>query len=199
MAIIKFMLPVENTIVDKVENMAEEIWKVIPDYPDYQISNYGKIKSLKRGKDRILRPYTDGLGRLNVILYRNGKRVKRMSHALTYEVFNNYKRKKNECIHHIDENVNNNYISNLKIMDVSEHSYIHNIGNTLSEETRKRMSMKSNKFKGYEIWLIKKILASDYYKNRKISHRFIGKMFKVKESVISHIKHGRHYNYINYP
>lgn len=32
----------------------EEIWKVIDEYPDYMVSNMGRIKSLKLGKEKRL-------------------------------------------------------------------------------------------------------------------------------------------------
>jgi hypothetical protein len=41
--------------------MEKEIWKDIPEYEGiYQISNLGNIKSLKFGKEKILKPYLIG-------------------------------------------------------------------------------------------------------------------------------------------
>ena len=33
----------------------KEIWKDIDEYPDYQISNMGRIKSIKFGKEKIIK------------------------------------------------------------------------------------------------------------------------------------------------
>ena len=33
----------------------KEIWKTIEDYPDYMISNLGNVKSLKFGKEKLLK------------------------------------------------------------------------------------------------------------------------------------------------
>jgi len=33
-----------------------EIWKDIPGFLDYQVSNLGRVKSLKREKEKILKP-----------------------------------------------------------------------------------------------------------------------------------------------
>lgn len=32
-----------------------EVWKTIEDYPDYQVSNLGRVKSLRFGKERIIK------------------------------------------------------------------------------------------------------------------------------------------------
>ena len=40
----------------------EEIWKTIEDNTDYQISNLGRVKSLKYGKERILKNKQDTKG-----------------------------------------------------------------------------------------------------------------------------------------
>lgn len=80
-----------------------EIWKTIKNFPDYQISSYGRIKSFKkwRGTDvRILKQREDKDEYLFVKLDKINKYI----HILLYETFNNYKLKNNECIHHKDEN-----------------------------------------------------------------------------------------------
>lgn len=48
-------------------------WKKIKDYEDYQISNYGDIKSLKKGKVRILKPSKTKQGYLQIVLCENSK------------------------------------------------------------------------------------------------------------------------------
>lgn len=45
-----------------------EIWKDIEGYEGYKISNYGNVKSLKFGKEKILKPIKDKYGYLQVIL-----------------------------------------------------------------------------------------------------------------------------------
>jgi hypothetical protein len=40
----------------------DEIWKVITDFPDYYVSNLGRVKSLKFGKEKILNPYKRRIG-----------------------------------------------------------------------------------------------------------------------------------------
>ena len=64
-----------------------ENWKQILDYPDYDVSDLGRVQSLKFGKTRILKPNDNGNGYLRVNLYANGKRKKRKVHRLVAEAF----------------------------------------------------------------------------------------------------------------
>lgn len=104
--------------------MNEEIWKDIPNYESlYQISNYGRIKSLskkiknKNGyritKDKILKNILADDGYLKTILYKNKKAKMFLVHRLVAQVFipniNNLPQ-----INHKDENKSNNYIDNLE-------------------------------------------------------------------------------------
>lgn len=116
----------------------EEIWKDIPGYEGlYQVSNYGKIKSLGRKtkipyserieKEKILKLSKGKDGYLYFDLCKNSKIKRKAVHIIEAEVFlnkNNFKYKKNEDIsnidynelqvNHIDENKTNNYIDNLE-------------------------------------------------------------------------------------
>ena len=57
----------------------EEIWKDKKDYEEhYQVSNCGRVKSIKFGKERILKPVPNSFGYLfvNYIIHVNVKRKK---------------------------------------------------------------------------------------------------------------------------
>lgn len=57
--------------------MIEEIWKSVPGFEDYEVSNYGRVRSLhyKNGnKVKVLKPFKDHQGYLHVNLRNNGKR-----------------------------------------------------------------------------------------------------------------------------
>lgn len=79
----------------------------------YQVSNLGKVKSLKYNKPKILKiGYTKrGYGSIN--LCKNGKISHRTIHRLVAEAFipnpNNY-----PCVNHKDENPRNNNVDNLE-------------------------------------------------------------------------------------
>ena len=53
-----------------------EVWKDIPGFENYQISNYGNVKSLnygRTGKPKLLKPTVSGKGYLQVRLSKSGK------------------------------------------------------------------------------------------------------------------------------
>lgn len=94
----------------------EEQWKDIIGYEGlYQISNLGRVKSLKYGKERILKPIKKKDGYLTVVLY-NGVGKKMYIHRLVAINFipnaNNLQE-----INHKDENKENNNLNNLEWTD----------------------------------------------------------------------------------
>jgi len=105
----------------------EEVWKTIKKYKDYQISNFGNVKSLRWGnRITILRPRDNKYGYLGVNLYRDGEKRKRVKiHRLVAEEFLR-KKKGKMCVNHIDGNKKNNNANNLEWTTKSEdikHSY----------------------------------------------------------------------------
>ena len=52
-----------------------EIWKFIPNYEDYQVSNLGNVKSLKYSKERLLKTNFSGKGYLSVHLSKKSKYI----------------------------------------------------------------------------------------------------------------------------
>lgn len=66
----------------------EEIWKDIEGYDgDYQVSSLGRVKSLKNGKERILKPYKLNTGYLSINLCKNGKKKASRINRLVAEAF----------------------------------------------------------------------------------------------------------------
>ena len=68
----------------------EEIWKTIEDYPYYQVSSLGRVKSLNYNhtkKEKILKPVKDGFGYLKVVLCNKGKMKSIKVHRLVCEAF----------------------------------------------------------------------------------------------------------------
>lgn len=193
-----------------------ETWKSIYKYPDYQISNLGRIKSLKFGKEKILKCIKNNKsGYLHLDLYYNGKKCNNQIHILVYENFNNYKLKSNECVHHKDENKLNNNLDNLEFMTRFAHKSFHmsgkkhpmygihrcgsnapNYGKSPTEETRKKLSEKmKGRYCGEKSPC--SILTNESIKkirldlNNNISQRKIAKKFGVSQSLISMIKNNK--------
>lgn len=91
-----------------------EIWKDIDGYNgDYQISNFGRVKSLKHKTPKIMRLKTNNKGYKWVALISNGKQGNFLVHRLVASHFlpneNNF-----PIINHIDENPANNNVDNLE-------------------------------------------------------------------------------------
>ena len=94
-----------------------EIWIDVNGYEDlYQVSNYGRIKSLYFGKEKILKPFNIK-GYLCVYLYsKNHIKKKWYIHRLvaTHFLSNPYNLPE---VNHKDENKENNYVDNLEWCD----------------------------------------------------------------------------------
>jgi hypothetical protein len=98
-----------------------EIWKKIDEFPDYEVSNSGKIKSNKWGKERILKDRPDGCGYYQVILLKNGIQHSKKVHKLVAISFiPNESPTEKFLVDHIDRCVTNNRVENLRWVNRSE-------------------------------------------------------------------------------
>ena len=100
-------------------NLKIEIWKDISGFNgDYQINQYGEVKSFKRNNPIKLSPGINSDGYQNVILHKN-KRINIKVHKLVVEAFIR-KLKKNEQINHKNGIKTDNRLSNLEITSPKE-------------------------------------------------------------------------------
>lgn len=92
----------------------EEIWVPIPNYEDkYLISSFGRVKSLR--KNIIMKPDITKDGYFSVCLQNRGNNKHRLVDRLVAECFIPLPDSENEYeVDHIDNNRQNNNISNLK-------------------------------------------------------------------------------------
>ena len=94
-----------------------EKFKAIPEYNDYEISNLGRVKSLKAGRELILKQQNGSTGYKQVTLYKDRKAKSRTIHQLMAITFlehsaNGYKL----VVDHIDNNKLNNKLDNLQVV-----------------------------------------------------------------------------------
>ena len=89
----------------------------------YQVSNLGRVKSLKYGRERLLNAGLDGKGYLHVNLYRNKKPQTLKVHKLVAIAFLNHKPCGHKSVvNHKDFNKLNNVIENLEIVSQRENA-----------------------------------------------------------------------------
>ena len=105
------------------ESYEEDVWETIISYPDYEITNYGKVRSKITGK--VLRGGNNGAGYVCFSLkYNNKTRIER-AHRLVIENKIGRRLKTDEVVHHINENKLDNRIENLELMTREEHTSHH--------------------------------------------------------------------------
>ena len=108
----------------------KEEWKDIKEYEGkYQISNYGNIKRLAyvdqrktqtySYKEMLIKPQINNSGYLRVALWKDGKNKKHFIHRLVAEHFIENPKKLPE-VNHDDGNKQNNHVSNIEWISISE-------------------------------------------------------------------------------
>lgn len=101
-----------------------EVFKDVKDYEGiYQVSSMGNIKSLKHGKERLLKLSKNSNGYLMFSLLKNGKTKQRTVHSVVAESFLNHK----TCgmklvVNHINFNKQDNRVDNLEIITQRENT-----------------------------------------------------------------------------
>ena len=96
----------------------KEIYKEIKGYPDYQVSNFGNVKSIKYSKERILNASNNGNGYQRVTLCYSNKKKNFHIHSIVAQAFLGYvlDGTREMVVDHIDNNKANNHISNLRVV-----------------------------------------------------------------------------------
>lgn len=97
----------------------EEIWKTIPEFPNYQVSNMGRVKSLnynRTRKEKLLRFSKDKYGYLRVTISKEGVKKYVQVHRLVCEAFlqNPFNLPQ---VNHRNEDKTDNRIENLEYCD----------------------------------------------------------------------------------
>lgn len=164
-----------------------EEWRDIKGYEGlYQVSNLGRVRSLRFKKVRILKPWGSH-GYKHIELCVNNSRFVTGVHRLVAEAFipniGGY-----DCVDHIDTNKENNKASNLRWCSHKENSnneitkkHMKDWFNTLSEETVKKIRQAASKSRSKTIYMYdenKNFIKEFYNANEVID------IFKVSKTTI---------------
>lgn len=172
-----------------LQDLDSEVWKIIDDYTDYRVSNFGRVKSLKFRKEKILKQFKDKNGYLIINLYKNKKLKTKKVHHLVFEIFKE-KLKENYDVHHINKNKEYNFIDNLKQIFHKDHRK----GEKHSEKIKKIMSEKrKGKYLGennpnYKISNKKIIDIKLDIEKGDLTQIEMAKKYNISQSMISYIK-----------
>lgn len=100
--------------------LKNEQWRDVDGYDGaYQVSDLGRVLSLKFGKVRVLRSYKNRYGYLKVFLWKYGKRRNIYVHRLVANAFMPNSDESNNEINHINEDKTDNRSVNLEWCDRS--------------------------------------------------------------------------------
>lgn len=107
----------EETTIEEVPMECEEEWRDIEDYENlYQVSNFGRVKSLRRNQIIQLRKAPSGKT-LGLYLHKNGKKKWHTIQFLVLKTFVGIPNDKYYTMLHLDGDYNNNRLDNLMYAD----------------------------------------------------------------------------------
>lgn len=110
----------ENPITEPPK---KEIFKKIPEFPNYLVSNLGRVCSIRNGirEFKKLRPCSGREEYLNVTLWDKGIKKKICIHNLVAKTFIG-EVPEGYIVDHIDNNPSHNYVTNLQIITLKENT-----------------------------------------------------------------------------
>ena len=102
----------------------KEIWKNIESYEGlYQVSNFGRVRSLRFNKQRMLKPIINIYGYLVLNLCKDGNKKNLRIHQLVAMAFLDHKPNGMKIVvDHIDNNKKNNRADNLQLISQRQNS-----------------------------------------------------------------------------
>ena len=170
------------------ESLIDEIWAWIENYEDdYQISNYGRAKSFKNGKEKILRPLWTRNGYLKFSLCLDGEHRNFSVHVLVAKAFISNPENLPE-INHLDGDKFNCHVSNLELSTRSGNNK-HAFKNGLNKQKKGGDNPKAKLTNEEATWCRKVYKPYD----KKFGIKALAKIFGVTIKNMSNIVQGKTY------
>ena len=152
--------------------MENEIWKPIPNYDGYEVSNYGRVKSLKLGRELILKPKDDFRGYFNIQLWVKNRKKPFKIHQLVAMAFLGHKPNgQNLVVNHINFDKKDNRLENLEVITQRQNANLKHIKSS-SKYTGVTWNKKNKRYRAlivinrYQIYLGEfkdEKIASEHY------------------------------------
>ncbi|WP_319418885.1 NUMOD4 motif-containing HNH endonuclease [Pleurocapsa sp. FMAR1] len=146
-----------------------EVWKDIEEFPGYQVSSLGNVRS----KGKLLKPYNCKKNYLSVGLCKDGKRRIVKVHRLVMEAFHG---RSDLSVDHINGNSLDNKLCNLRYLSSKENTSI----------ARKGRKCSNTKLKKVDVIQIKQLLQT-----RKKTQPEIALQFSVSLRTVEYISSGK--------
>lgn len=166
----------------RLKQREKEIWKMHPEFTDYEVSDLGRVRRRTFGINtyigKIMKPFYEN-GYILVSIRKNKISKRKSVHRLSLETFVGPCPEKHQG-NHKDGIKTNNFLSNLEWVTPKENTN-HAVKNGLIKPKKGEQNGYS-KLKEGEVRLIRKLLS------HKIQQWKIAKMFKVHQGTISAIK-----------
>jgi len=169
-----------------------EKWLPIPLFDGYKISDFGRIKSYKYNKPRILKPWQTGRryksgvrGSMSIRLMQGSKVIRKKVHHLVMQTFIGPAPEGQECAH-LDGDITNNRLDNLEWVTHAEnerHKKVH--GTFLRGESASNVKLTRDEVK--EI----RELAS-----QGVSHAQIGREMDISRKHVTNIVNRKRWTHI---
>lgn len=105
---------------DFVADKGPEEWGTIRSFPEYEVSNYGRVRSNQRRKPRILSPEISKAGYRRFHLYDRGVDFPMLAHRLVAMAFLPCQHESKCMVLHGDGDPSNNHVSNLRWGDARD-------------------------------------------------------------------------------
>jgi hypothetical protein len=170
----------------------EEEWRGVVGFPDYEVSNLGRVKSHRRvrvhrkNKPKILTSFPNAQGYRYVTFGINGKRIIKYIHTMVLVAFSGPCPPGYEG-NHDDGDKSNNCLSNLEWVTPSE-----NVRHAYKTGLKRGVFGSKNhlsKLTECEVILLKRMI------NVGIKGIILSKLFNMSRAQISRIKNGKNRNY----